>query len=70
MTPERWQQAREIFKLALEREASERAAFLNEACAEDESLRLEVESLLASLEEGGSFLETPAYRIAAGPGES
>ncbi len=64
MTPERWQQAREIFKSALEREASERAAFLDEACAGDESLRLEVESLLASLEEGGSFLETPAYRIA------
>ena len=64
MTPERWQQAREIFKSALEREASERAAFLREACAGDESLRLEVESLLSSLEEGGSFLETPAYRIA------
>ena len=65
MTPERWQQAREIFKSALEREASERAAFLDEACSGDEGLRLEVESLLASLEEGGSFLETPAYRIAA-----
>ena len=65
MTPERWQQAREIFKSALEREASERAAFLDEACSGDESLRLEVESLLTSLEEGGSFLETPAYRIAA-----
>jgi serine/threonine protein kinase len=64
VTPERWQQAREIFKSALEREASERAAFLREACAGDESLRLEVESLLSSLEEGGSFLETPAYRIA------
>ena len=37
----------------------------HEACSGDESLRLEVESLLASLEEGGSFLETPAYRIAA-----
>jgi len=65
VTPERWQQAREIFKSALEREASERAAFLNEACTGDESLRVEVESLLASLEEGGSFLEIPAYRIAA-----
>jgi eukaryotic-like serine/threonine-protein kinase len=68
VTPERWQQAREIFRSALEREASERAAFLNEACTGDESLRLEVESLLASLEEGGSFLETPAYRIAADQG--
>jgi len=65
VTPERWQQAREIFKSALEREASERAAFLDKACSGDESLRLEVESLLGSLEEGGSFLETPAYRIAA-----
>ena len=30
-------------------------------------MRIEVESLLASLEEGRSFLETPAYRIAADP---
>ena len=65
MTPERWQQAREIFKSALEREASERAGFLDEACSGDDGMRLEVESLLASLEEGRSFLETPAYRIAA-----
>jgi serine/threonine protein kinase/tetratricopeptide (TPR) repeat protein len=63
VTPERWQQARGILKSALEREASERSAFLREACAGDESLRREVESLLTSLDEGESFLESPVFRI-------
>lgn len=65
MTPERWQQAKEIFKSALELEPGKRAAFLSEVCAGDESMRRELESLLASLDQGESFLETPAFRIAA-----
>jgi eukaryotic-like serine/threonine-protein kinase len=67
VTPERWQQVRGVFKSALEREASERSAFLDGACAGDESLRREVESLLDSLAQGQSFLETPAYQIVAEP---
>jgi eukaryotic-like serine/threonine-protein kinase len=70
VTPERWQQARELFKSALEREASERSAFLDEGCAGDESLRREVESLLSSLAQGSSFLETPAYQIVPDPQQS
>jgi serine/threonine protein kinase/tetratricopeptide (TPR) repeat protein len=50
LTPERWQKIKEIFSLALEREPNQRAAFLDEACAGDESLRSEVESLLTSAE--------------------
>jgi len=46
-TPKRWQEIDRIFAAALEREPAARAAFLDEACAGDELLRKEVESLLA-----------------------
>ncbi|RPJ62142.1 MAG: serine/threonine protein kinase [Acidobacteria bacterium] len=54
-----------LFNEALERPASERAAFLDAACAGDAALRAEVESLLASHDESGSFLDVPAA-VAAG----
>jgi eukaryotic-like serine/threonine-protein kinase len=38
---------------------------LNAVCADDEELRSEVESLLASFRDGNSFLEKPAYEGAA-----
>jgi eukaryotic-like serine/threonine-protein kinase len=47
MRPERWQEIDRIFAAALEREPADRAAFLEEACAADEQLRSEVESLIA-----------------------
>ena len=65
MTPERWQKVEQIYHSALEREPSQRATFLNEACAGDEGLRREVESLLAQEGATGSFLETPALEVAA-----
>jgi serine/threonine protein kinase len=65
MTANRWQQIKDIFESALEREKDERAAFLLEACAGDESLRKEVESLVAAHEKPGSFIDSPAYEIAA-----
>lgn len=46
-TPEHYQQVSEILKAALERPASERSAYVDEACSGDEALRSEVESLLA-----------------------
>lgn len=77
MTPERWQQIEEIFDSALEREANERAAFLNEACIGDEKLRKEVESLLAHQERAGTVIQavvqgeaqdlTDAHKIPDGP---
>jgi serine/threonine protein kinase len=47
-TPERWKEIDHIFAAALELEPAERAAFLDEACAGDELVRQEVESLLAN----------------------
>ena len=65
MKPERWQKVEEIYHSALEREPVQRATFLNEACGGDESLRQEVESLLAQEGATGSFLEAPALEMAA-----
>lgn len=65
MTPEPWQQINRLFHAALERERGQRAAFLAGACAGDESLRAEVESLLASHEGAESFIEQPASDVAA-----
>jgi len=47
MTPDRWKKIEELYHTARECEESQRLAFLNEACAGDDALRREVESLLA-----------------------
>jgi len=65
MQPERWQRIEQVLKSALERQESQRAAFVREACAGDEALCREVESLLAYHDEGGKFLEGPALEVAA-----
>src|SRR5205823_6031865 len=46
-----------------QREATERAAFLKQACGDDEALRWEVESLLAFGEQSGRFIEKPALAV-------
>jgi eukaryotic-like serine/threonine-protein kinase len=63
---ERWEEIERIYHAAREMDASARAKFLAEACAGNESLRREVESLLAQAEQAGSFLESPAIEVAAG----
>ena len=65
MTSERWEQIKQLFHAALEHEPAERPAFLARACAGDERLRQEAESLLASHEQAGEFIETPASDVAA-----
>src|SRR5260221_14727691 len=65
MTPDRWQKIEELYHSAREREESQRVAFLNEACAGDDALRREVESLLACEGEPEQFLEKPALEGAA-----
>src|SRR5208282_6526362 len=64
MNAARLQEIEKIFHAALERPASQRAAFVEEACAGDGALREEVESLLAH-EDAGSFIESPAIAVAA-----
>src|SRR5262249_40322359 len=56
-----------IFAAALEKgDPTERAAYLDEACAGDPALRREVEALLQSHQEAGSFLEQPVLGPPAG----
>jgi Tol biopolymer transport system component len=65
MEPERWEQIARLHRAVLELEESQRAAFLGEACAGDEDLRREVESLLAYEKHGEGFLESPPLEMAA-----
>jgi Tol biopolymer transport system component len=62
---ERWLKIERLYHGARERDASERPQFLAEACAGDEALRREVESLLTQGEGTGSFLGKPALEVAA-----
>ena len=59
MSPERWQQIERLYFAALERVPDEREAFLESACASDEDLRREVESLIAIGNRVGAFMELP-----------
>src|SRR6266851_3487718 len=69
MTPERWQQVKEVLDGALELAPEQRPAFLEQACSTDHSLRREVESLLDSAEGARSdFLPTSAVRVALAKG--
>ena len=65
MTPERWQKVKDTFQAALNRATGERSDFLADACGGDESLRKDVESLIASHERSGEFIDSPAYEAAA-----
>src|SRR5579859_3799491 len=65
MEPERWRKVEEIYNAALEREAGERAAFLRVACAGDDELRREAESLLKFKERTQGFMDVPAMEQAA-----
>ena len=65
MTPERYQRIQALLESALASKPAQRSSFLDEACAGDESLRREIESLIASSEEAGAFLESPVGEMAA-----
>ncbi|MGI8997834.1 MAG: protein kinase domain-containing protein [Pyrinomonadaceae bacterium] len=65
MQAERWQEIDRLFDAVLERAPAERASFLVAACAGDDELRREVESLLAASERAEKFIEAPAMEVAA-----
>ena len=74
MTPERWRRVEELYHAALARDARDRALFLGDACAGDDALRRDVESLLAQPASAEAFLGEPAVvmaaRLVSGPGPS
>ena len=61
MTPERWQRVTSIFHAALERDASSRPAFLDNACAADPELRSEIDALLKAHHEAGGFGDASSF---------
>jgi len=66
---DRWTAVKRIHQSALDKDPSERAAFVDELCGGDETLRSEVQSLLTYASEAESFLERPAVDTTQ-PGES
>jgi hypothetical protein len=59
MTPEQWQQVREVLGEALEQKTEDRPPFLDRACSSNPWLREEVERLLSSSDEArSSFLQS------------
>ncbi|MGO9084629.1 MAG: protein kinase domain-containing protein [Terriglobales bacterium] len=65
MQTDRWQEIEQLCHEALERAEDERGAYLESACAGDEALLREVQSLLAHQKQADKFIETPALDHAA-----
>ncbi len=61
---ERWKEVEPILDAALARAPHERAAFIAQACARDDELRRQVESLLAQ-EAAADLLSTPGFVLEA-----
>ncbi len=66
MNAEEYEKVGQLFHAALELPKEGRSGFLRTACAADEELRRQVESLLAAHEQAGDFAATPAMDLAAG----
>lgn len=64
MTSDRHQNVEWIFSEALEIDPDQRPAYLEEACAGDESLLSEVESLLAYVSKDGGLIDQPIVETA------
>ena len=64
MTGERWQEIRTVLEAALPMDSEKRRAYLDQVCSSDQSLRREVESLLAADKQArSSFLESPPLTV-------
>ncbi len=61
MTPERWKRIEELAEAALEHDTSERAAFLESACAHDPDLCRQVERFLGAFEQIATQDETRVF---------
>jgi serine/threonine protein kinase/tetratricopeptide (TPR) repeat protein len=64
MSGARWQRLQELFHEALARAPEQRAAFLDQECADDADLRAEVERLLSANDRAGGFIHEPAIASA------
>src|SRR5690242_8942464 len=64
MTPERWQQIASTYETAVDLEPGARDRYLSGACAGDDRLRREVESLLRQ-DGTAALLDSPVWATAA-----
>jgi hypothetical protein len=69
LDPERWRKAEEVFGLAMEAAPEARERLVAEACGEDEALRQEVLSLLASADTATEYLSRVAIRAGIRPAQ-
>lgn len=60
MSPERYQQIKQVFARVADLSPAERPAMLDRLCAGDEVLRAEIQRVLASDHSAGKFMEKPA----------
>ena len=68
MTPERWQQVRQLLSAVVALPRNQRKEFLETSCGADLELRAEVESLVVAHEQAQSqFLETPVADLTSRP---
>jgi Tol biopolymer transport system component len=65
MTPERWKRIEALYQEALARSPAGRSAFLAAACANEEAIRRDVESLLAESASDDGFLAKPPLPMSA-----
>jgi serine/threonine protein kinase/tetratricopeptide (TPR) repeat protein len=65
MNPERWRRVEQLYHSALALEESQRKAFLEDSCADDEALGRDVASLLARQRQAEEFMEVPALEMMA-----
>jgi hypothetical protein len=56
--PKHWDSVKDLFGAALEVGREQRSAFLREACGSNESLRAEIESLLAAYENSSALSQS------------
>ena len=63
--PDRLARVEEIYHAAARLPGDQRAAFLEQACEGNETLRRELESLIEAHDRAGDFLEAPALGVAA-----
>ena len=63
-----WNRVKQVLDAALDLPRDQRAAFVRRACGDNSALLVEVESLLAAIEQSGSFIEHPGRALS--PGDS
>jgi serine/threonine protein kinase len=64
MTGERWQEIKNVLEAALQMDSDKRRVYLDQACSPDQSLRREVESLLAADKQAQTnFLQSPPLTV-------